>query len=250
MVPRNVDKGENEIVNPKILVLDIEWRPTLAYVWRAWDETVSDEQIVEHGGLLCVGAKWVGEKETHVFTEWDLGHREMLERIRQMQSDADAIVGYNSDRYDIKKLEGEYVLNKMKFPPPCPSIDLIKTIAKFGYFRKSLGFVGPFLGVGHKLEHEGFRLWKKVCQDDPTAQAKMARYCAQDVNMTEKLYLRIRPYIKNHPQLRDDAEQCPSCGSHHVQHRGFNNSRSFKTQRLQCQAKGCGHWFTGKRTKI
>lgn len=235
---------------PKILVLDIEWRPTLAYVWRAWDETVSDEQIVEHGGLLCVGAKWVGEKEVYVFTEWELGHREMLERIRQMMSEADAIVGYNSDRYDLKKLEGEFVLHKMKFPPPCASIDLIKTVAKFGFFRKSLGFVGPFLGVGHKLEHEGFRLWKKVCQCDEKAQAKMAKYCTQDVNMTEKLYLRIKPYIKNHPYLGETAGDvsCRACGSAHLQKRGKTKSRFYQTQRLQCQS--CGHWQPGEKVKI
>lgn len=234
--------------SPRILVLDIEWRPTLAYVWKAWDETVTDEQIIEHGGLLCVGAKWVGEKTVHVYTEWDLGHREMLERIRQMMSEADAIVGYNSDRYDLKKLKGEFVLNKMKFPPPVPSIDLIKTVAGFGFFRKSLGFVGPFLGVGRKLEHEGFRLWKKVCQGDATAQAKMAKYCAQDVNMTDKLYQRIRPYITNHPHLGEEVDNCSSCGSKNIGPRGWSRARIFKTRRYQC--KDCGHWQLGERVKI
>ena len=81
------------MTSPRILIADIEWRPTLAYVWKAWDETVTDEQIVEHGGLLCVGAKWVGDPHIEVFCDWELGHREMLERIRQMQSEADCVVG-------------------------------------------------------------------------------------------------------------------------------------------------------------
>lgn len=234
--------------NPRILVADIEWRPTLAYVWKAWDETVTDEQIVEHGGLLCVGAKWVGDPHIEVFCDWELGHREMLERIRQMQSEADCVVGYNSDRYDLRKLEGEYVLHKMKFPPPIASIDLIKTVRKFGLFRNSLGFVGPFLGVGRKLEHEGFRLWKKVCEGDEAAQAKMKKYCAQDVRMTEKLYKRIQPYIKNHPRLIEGADNCPSCQSTHFQKRGFHPGRYYRTQRLQCM--DCGHWFQGVKEKI
>lgn len=233
---------------PNVLVIDIEWRPTLAYVWRAWDETINDQQIVEHGGLLCVGTKWVGEKETYVFTEWELGHREMLEQTRQMMSEADAIVGYNSDRYDIRKLEGEFVLNGMKFPPPVSSIDLIKTIKRFGLFRNSLGFVGPFLGVGSKLEHEGFRLWMKVMKGDKKAQDKMKKYCAQDVNMTEKLYKRVQPYIKNHPNLSESSDKCPSCSSDHVQKRGWQPGRMFKTQRHQCI--DCGHWFLGRKEKI
>lgn len=235
---------------PKVLVLDIEWRPTLAYVWRAWDETISDEQIVEHGGLLCVGAKWVGDKETFVFTEWELGHREMLERIRQMMSEADAIVTYNGDKYDLRKLEGEFVLNRMKLPPPVPSIDLIKTIAKFGYFRKSLGFVGPFLNVGRKLEHEGFRLWKKVIEGNKKAEDKMSKYCAQDVGMTEKLYLFIKPSIKNHPYLGEEADSCRACGSKKIGPRGWSRARVFKTRRYQCKEKDCGHWQLGEKVKI
>lgn len=235
----------------KILVLDIEWKPTKAYVWSAWKVNIYPEQILEHGGLLCVGAKWIGDKTTHVFTEWELGHREMLERTRQMMSEADAIIGYNSDKYDLRKLEGEFALYKMKFPPPCPSIDLIKTVKKMGLFMARLGFVGPWFGVGEKLEHEGMSLWTKIDQTgDAKAKDKMSKYCAQDVKLTEKLYLRLRPYIKNHPMLGDGSDGCPACNSKAFQHRGFNRSRYYKTQRLQCQEKGCGHWFTGKRERI
>lgn len=236
------------MAKPRVLCLDIEWRPTKAYVWGAWQENILPEKIIEHGGLLCVGAQWVGEKEVEVFTEWELGHREMLERIRQMMSDADAVIGYNSDKFDLRKLEGEFVLNKMKFPPPIPSIDLIKSIRKMGFFMARLGFIGPFLGIGAKLENGGMSLWTKVIDGDKKAQDKMKKYCAQDVRLTTKLYERIKPYIKNHPRLTDDVETCPSCGGNHTQHRGFNRSRYFKTQRIQCIS--CGHWFQGKRQKI
>ena len=233
---------------PKILVLDIEWRPTKAYVWGAWQENILPEKIIEHGGLLCVGAKWVGEKEVYVFTEWELGHREMLERIRQMQSDADCTVGYNSAKYDVPKLEGEYVLNKMKFPPPVAHIDLMKSIKKMGFFMARLGFIGPFLGIGKKLEHEGMALWTKVIDGDEKAREKMKKYCAQDVNMTERLYRRIQPYIKNHPRLVEGNDNCPACQSTHYQKRGWTPGRYYRTQRLQCV--DCGHWFQGEKTKI
>lgn len=239
------------MAKPKILVLDIEWRPTEAYVWQAWKVNVSSNQIKRHGGLLCVGAKWMGEKETFLFSEWEHGHREMLELTRQMMSEADAIVGYNSDKYDLRKLEGEFALHKMKLPPPCPSIDLIKSIRRMGFFMNGLAFIGPFLGVGKKLEHEGMALWTKIIElDDPVAKGKMERYCKQDVRMTEGLYRRIRPYIKNHPFLGEANNECPACGGKHFQHRGFNRSRYYKTQRLHCQGAECGHWFTGKRERI
>jgi hypothetical protein len=239
----------DKIPDQKILLLDIEWRPVKAYVWRAWDESISPEQIEEDGGLLCVGAKYLGEKETYLFSEWEHGHVGMLEQIHAMMSFADAIVTYNGDRYDIPKLHGEFVRFDLPPAPPCTSIDCIKAVKKFGYFRSALGYVAPFLGLGSKLEHEGFGLWKKVMQGDEAAQRRMARYCVQDVRLLEKLYLRIRPYIRNHPHVgKVGAQECPSCSSRKAHSRGSRRTRAYKIQRLQCQ--DCGHWFDGVRKKI
>lgn len=238
-----------KIPDQKILVLDIEWRPTLAYVWEAYDATVHPEMIVEHGGLLCVGAKWLGEKETHLFSEWEHGHEGMLHGIHEMMSYADAIVGFNSQKFDVPKLEGEFLLYNILPPPPCTQIDCLKAVRKFGYFMNKLAFIGPFLGVGKKMEHEGFNLWKKVMAGDPDAQKRMAKYCVQDVNMTEKLYLRIRPSVRNHPHMgKTGHEQCPACGGTHAHSKGTRRTRVYKIQRLQCQS--CGHWYDGKRQKI
>jgi hypothetical protein len=237
--------------NPKqkILVLDIEWRPTKAYVWGAWQENIYPEKIIEHGGLLCVGAKWLGEKETFLFSEWEHGHQGMLDKIHEMLSFADGVIGFNSNKYDLPKLEGEFVIAGMTPPPAPTSIDLIKTIKKFGLFMNRLAFVGPLMGVGKKLEHEGMALWVKVMAGDEVAQNKMSRYCIQDVKMTEKLYLRIRPFIRNHPHMgRQGANECGACGSKHLHSRGTRRTRIYKIQRIQCQ--GCGSWQDGKRSKI
>ncbi len=238
-----------KLPDQKILVLDIEWKPTKAYVWGAWQENIYPEKIIEHGGLLCVGAKWLGEKEVYLFSEWEHGHQQMLEAIHEMISYADAVIGYNSDKYDIRKLEGEFVLHEMTPPPAPTSIDLIKTIKKFGFFMNRLGFIAPLLKIGKKLEHEGMALWIKVMDGDEKAQAKMAKYCAQDVVLTEKLYMRIRPYIRNHPHMgKVKAQECGACGSTKTHSRGTRRTRAFKIQRLQCQ--DCGSWQDGTRTKI
>jgi hypothetical protein len=233
----------------KILLLDIEWRPVRAFVWRAWDENISPEQIIEDGGLLCVGAKWLGDKDTELFSEWDHGHIGMLKNIYEMLAIADVVITYNGDKYDLPKLDGEFVRYNLPPRPPCTSIDCIKQIKKFGFFRSSLAFIGPFLGLGSKLEHEGFGLWKKVMSGDGNAQKRMAKYCIQDVRLLERLYLRIRAHIKTHPHMgRTGREQCPSCGSSHAQSRGSRRTRAFKISRLHCT--DCGHWFDGVRSKI
>ena len=232
----------------RILLLDIEWKPTKAYVWQPWQENITPEKIIEHGGLLCVGVKWFGEKDTEVYTEWEHGHVEMVRAIHTLLHEADAVVTYNGDKYDLRKLEGEFLLAGLVPPPPPTSIDCLKAVKKFGFFMNRLGFVAPFLGLGNKLEHEGMALWTKVDKGDAKAQKKMAKYCAQDVILLEKLYRKIRPYIRNHPHTgKTKGLECGACSSPRLQSRGVRRTKVFKIQRIQCQA--CGSWQDGKREK-
>jgi DNA polymerase elongation subunit (family B) len=233
----------------KVLVLDIEWKPTKAYVWGPFKQYISDPQIIEFGGLLCVGAKWLGSKKVYLFSEWEHGHKEMIEKTYELMNEADVIIGFNSDKFDIPKLLGEGLLHGIPPVAPTTSIDLYKASKKFGYFRSSLAHVSMLLDIGKKIEHEGFALWVKVINGDETAQRRMARYCGQDVRLTERLYLKIRPYIRNHPHLgQTGASECPSCGGKHNHSRGTVRTRLYKKFRLQCQ--DCGHWHYGKQTKI
>ncbi len=236
------------MTQPKILLLDIEWRPTKAYVWQPWQENITPEKIIEHGGLLCVGLKWLGDRETFLFSEWEHGHDGMIRETHRMLSEADAVVTYNGDKYDLRKLEGEFLLAGLPPPPTVTSIDVLKAVKKFGFFMNRLAFVGPFLRLGKKLEHEGFSLWKKVDNGDTKAQFKMAKYCVQDVILLEKLYKRIKPYIRNHPHVGlTKAGSCGNCGSSKVQKRGYRRTKAFRIQRIQCTS--CGAWQDGKREK-
>jgi hypothetical protein len=234
---------------PKILFLDIEWRPTKALVWDAWKVNIYPDQIIEHGGLLCVGMKWAGERKVTLLSDWEHGHEEMVRQTHGILSSADAVVTYNGDRFDLPKLHGEFVLADLPPPPPLTSIDVIKTVKKLGYFMNRLGFIGPFLGLGSKMENEGINLWKKVDAGDADAQRRMAKYCKKDVTLLEALYNKVRPYVKNHPHLHNlTPYECGACGSSNTQRRGYNYSKYYKTQRVQCN--DCGHWSQGTRTKI
>lgn len=237
------------IPDQKVLLLDIETRPAQAYVWQAYDTSVNVDAIIDAGGTICVGAKWLGDKETFLFSDWEHGHKGMLEAVHDMMSYADAIVTYNGDKFDLPKLQGEFLLNGLPPTPPCTSIDVLKAVKKFGFFMKKLAFIGPLLGVGEKMEHEGFPLWIKVMAGEDAAQKRMGRYCVQDVRLLEKLYLRVRPFILNHPHLgKVAAHECGACGSPHLHSRGSRRTRAFKIQRLQCQ--DCGSWQDGTRKKV
>lgn len=235
-------------MNRKILVLDVETKPTLAYVWRAWDENVAPDQVVEHGGIICWAAKWVGKKEMFFAADWVVGRRQMLQELADMLAEADAVITFNGDKFDLPKIIGEMLLEGMDPPAPPTSIDVIKTIKKMGFLMNRLAYVGPLLGVGDKIKHEGFNLWRRVMAGDAAAQGKMRRYNIQDVKLLEQLYKRILPFIRNHPHLGQDKHECGSCGSNNTQNRGFRRTKFFRIQRIQCN--DCGSWSEGARQKI
>lgn len=232
----------------KLLYLDIEWAPATAYVWKMWDENISPDQLIDAGGLLCFCAHWHGSKEYLLFSEWEDGQEGMAKAALALLSEADAVVTYNGDKYDLPKLRGSLILAGLTPPPPPTSIDLIKVVKRFGFVMNRLAYIGPLLKAGGKMKHEGFSLWRSVLEGDPKAQKRMGKYCIQDVKLLVTLYERIFPFIDNHPHLGDNKGACGACGSNHVQMRGFRRTKFFKVRRLQCQ--DCGAWSTGTRQKV
>lgn len=232
-----------------ILFLDIETRPIVAEVWGLRDVNIGLNQVREFGGTICVGAKFQGEKRVQFYSDWQHGHIQMLEAVHGMWSRASAICGYNSDRFDLKKLKGEFLRNGFEPPKPVASIDVFKTVRReFSFDSHKLDHIAHLLGVGSKLKHEGHGLWTKVLQGDPKAQRMMQRYCCQDVRLLEQVYDRLLPWMTTHPNLKMDRGHCHKCGSHHLTFQGEKPSRGFMVQSLKCQ--GCGGWQQGKRRAI
>ncbi len=234
--------------NSKILFLDIEWSPAKIYAFDLWNQHPGPEHLIEDGGLLCFCAHWGGSKEFMFFSDWEHGLGGMAAAALELLSQADAVVTYNGNKYDLPKLRGAIILAGLTPPPPATSIDLIESIKRFGFMMNRLAYVGPLLAIGSKVKHEGFQLWRSVDEGNPKAMDRMEKYCKQDVKLLVTLYDRIRPFIDNHPHLGDTKGLCGACGSKHVQLRGFRRTKFFKTQRLQCQ--DCGSWSTGTRHKV
>jgi hypothetical protein len=232
----------------KILVFDVEWAPATAYVWRMWDENISPDQLIDHGGMLCFCAHWYGSKEFMFFSEWEDGRDGMAKAALELLTEADAVVTYNGNKYDLPKITGEILLAGLSPPPPCTSIDILKVVKRFGFNMNRLAYIGPLLGAGRKVKHEGFNLWKDVLAGKESAQAKMKKYCIQDVRVLVKLYKVVLPFITNHPHLGKAKHECGNCNSKQVQSRGYRRTKYFKIQRLQCQ--GCGAWQDGTRSKV
>lgn len=234
----------------RILTLDIESRPLLSYHWGLWDQNIGIGQIVEHGGMMCFAAKWLGDKNKVFRSTFHDGKQKMLEDLYALLSEADIVIGYNSDRYDIKRINNEFLL--AGFPPPKPykSIDLIKTNkGRFDLPSRKLDYLVQQTGVGSKVKHQGFDLWIGCMNDDPEAWAVMKKYNLGDVDVTEGAYLKLQPWLTNIPHLgmfTGDAFCCPYCGSTSLTADGFTHTNVQTYELYNCD--DCGGWARGTAT--
>lgn len=232
---------------PRVLLLDIETAPAIAYVWKLFDENISIEQLIQPGRIICWGAKWLGERKVHYADERS-GVKPMFRGIHALMSGADALVTFNGSNFDLPKLDGAFVEHGLGPVPPVAHIDLYQTVKKLGYQSGKLAFVAPLLKIGQKVKHEGFSLWRSCLDGDRKAWARMEKYNKQDVRLLDPLYQRLRPYIRNHPYLSAITGLCPACQSNNANARGFRRTKALMIQRLRCN--DCGVWYDGNRQRM
>lgn len=226
----------------KILLLDIETAPNLAHVWGLWNQNVGITQIVTAGYTLCWSAKWLGSGEMSFCSLNDVPAKTMLKHIHKLLDEAEVVVHYNGKKFDIPTLNKEFIVHGMKPPSPYKQVDLLQVVrSQFRFPSNKLDYVARALGLGKKVEHKGHQLWLDCMAGNESAWKEMQEYNIQDVLLLEKLYYKILPWIKGHPNLSEKCGKvCPSCGSKHYNKRGKVVGITTK-QRYQC--KDCGKWF-------
>lgn len=230
----------------RILTVDIETAPNLVTVWGLWQQNVAINQIADAGYVMCWSAKWYGERHVYFDSIHQSSPGRMLRNVHRLLDKADAVVHYNGANFDIPTLNKEFVQRQMKPPAPYKQVDLLRVVREqFRFPSNKLDYVAQALGLGKKLRHAGHELWLKCMAKDPKAWKVMERYNRQDVLLTERLYDRLLPWIKAHPNYGafDPDAQCPNCGSTRSQRMGVRITTTLRYTRWQCQ--DCGSWYRG-----
>ena len=228
-------------MKPKILSWDIETTPNLGWVWAKYDQNVIDFQ--QEWELLSFCVKYLGGK-TYFYGRDEFSEKELVKRLHDYMDEADILIAHNGDKFDIKKANAKFL--EFGFSPPSPykSIDTLRIARRyFALTSNKLGDLGEKLGLGHKVQTGGFSLWQGCIKGYPKSWALMAKYNRQDVVLLEKIYLRLRPWITNHPVISQGFD-CPNCASSELHKRGFAYTRKHKYQRWQCQK--CSAWTQSK----
>lgn len=230
----------------KILLLDLETAPHLVAAWGLFDQTITIDRILKPGYTMCWAAKWLGKREVMFDSVHKSTPKQMLKRLYDLIDEADAIITYNGDRFDIPTANKDFVLHGLGRAMPVKSIDMLKVVRKnFRLASNKLDFVLGYFGLGAKKKHKGMSMWLACMEGDGKAWKIMERYNKGDVTELEKLYNHLLPWIQVHPNLSIffDGKMCPKCGSTHVvkkgvQAVGFGNYQRYKCQNCKSPLRG------------
>ncbi len=257
------DTVRNNSVNtiiPKILILDIETTPLEAYVWQmqVWKARISDDNIISQWFMLTWAAKWLGSNE--IFSMRLTGKEAVAEndkRIVQglwdLLNQADIVIAHNGDSFDVPNINTRFIVNGLPPTKAYRTIDTLKIARKqFGFTHNSLNALGKLFKLGAKIETD-FDLWRRSKNGSDEALEEMRIYNEGDVELLENVYIKLRPYIKGHPNLgvysMNEEMQCGHCGSTHlVQEDSFLYTNVGKYRTYRCS--DCGAVSKGRKSVI
>ncbi len=230
------------------LILDTETTPNLAWVWGMWEQNVIAFEREWH--FLCYSYKWLGKKtyvdalpDYSLYKKDKENDKQLMMTLRGLLDNADVVVAHNGDAFDIRKINARFAYHKIPPPSPYKTVDTKKVARKhFAFNSNKLNSLGEHLGLGKKVETGGFSLWKGCMSGDEKSWRLMKRYNKQDVDLLEEIYLFMRPWMNNHPNLSVIYGEavCPKCSSDKIQFRGLQVTSAQVYRRFQCQ--GCGGW--------
>lgn len=241
----------------RLLHLDIETRPTVAYTWGLFKTTIGINQILKPGGMMCFAASWHGSDEMEFYSEWHNGQQGMVLEAWRLLDSADAVCHYYGSAFDVKHLNAEFLMQG--FPPPRPyrQIDLKLAVAKqFRFPSNKLQFVAEVLGLEGKEEHEGFSLWAKCLDkehpDHADALTRMESYNRRDVELLKECYEILLPWLPSHPSrhLYEDGRGCPNCGADadYMVDAGYYTTSLSKFKQFRCFI--CSSYFRSSRREM
>lgn len=231
---------------PRILVLDIETAPMKAYVFNLWKQDVGIEKLIDDWYMICWSAKWLFDNKVlgDVLNSDEAkaqDDRRITLSLSKLLDEADIVITHNGKRFDLPRINARMLIHQLRPVTPYQNIDTCE-IAKrqFGFSSNKLDFLARVLGMDTKLKTD-FQLWSDCMEGKQEALDYMYKYNNWDVEVLEAVYLRLRPWIKNHPNLslyyECDEPICPNCGSPHLTAKGFYYTSANKYQVYQCE---CG----------
>ena len=197
----------------RVLTIDIERVPGVARAFDSRVEWIRPDMWVTPPRTVCFAARWYGDKTPLFSAEW--AGDDLARASWALFDEADAVITYNGDKFDIPHLKAAWFETGLGPPRPFKSIDLIKSVRQFKFPSSSLDYVTRRLGRPGKVHKYDVAEAEAAVNGDEHAQKAFRRYNVGDVELTEWLHDRLLGWMPTHPHLGapTDDKVCNQCGS-------------------------------------
>ncbi len=228
----------------RVLFLDIETAPLIANAWGLFDQNIALNQIQTDWHVLSWSAKWHGSKKLLYMDQRKAidvtDDNKILAGIWKLLDQADVVIGQNSKRFDVKKLNARFIQHGFKPPSSYRQIDTLQLAKKhFAFTSNKLEYLTDKLNTKYKkLKHSkfpGFELWKQCLIGNQSAWKEMEKYNKWDVLSLEELYEKLVAWDESVVIEQDGT--C-NCGADKWIKKGFRFTNSRKYVRLKCNECG------------
>lgn len=245
-----------ESTKPIIRVYDLETSLNIVSAFSLFNKMpLPHSSIMQERTLICGSWKDLGKKKIYsvcVNAKDVTDDKAVVKAVHKMLSESDAAVAHFGDAFDMKMFNTRAIKHGLDPIHNVIQIDTYKMAkAKFRFNSNRLDYLGEYLEVGKKIktDHE---LWIRCLLGEAKALKEMVTYNRQDVNLLEKVYLKLRAWHKI-PQVNQTLwgdgtrDVCESCGSKHINYRGYERTKQRKYRAYQCQ--DCGHWGRSRHSE-
>lgn len=197
--------------------------PTLSWNYGQYESNAV--KVEKPPVLLSVAWKWLGDAKTECLTIADNPLEDrfdcslVVDKLWHLLDEANIAIAHNIN-FDIKLATAFFL--RQGLTPPSPYKTFCTLQAARRYFRtdnNKLDYLGELLGVGRKEKVTNADVWYDVLFGDGQLRKKqnklLRKYNIQDVELLEKIYLKLRPWATNHPNLAllsGHTDCCPRCG--------------------------------------
>jgi hypothetical protein len=243
-------------VPASLLVIDIETLPILGYFWNVWNQNIYQAMIKKDWCILSYSAKWLGDERiiSDTLTTKEAIIRDdkrIVTGIWKLLEKSDVIITHNGKRFDVRKINTRFWKNGLHKPSSYKIIDtLIAARSVFGLTYNSMEFIAKFIEADEKLDTE-FPLWAACDRGDKNALLEMKEYNEQDVITQEQIYMSMREWIPNHPDLgvyQNLENVCPVCLGTNFKEIGLYTASRLQYKEYRCE--DCGNvWHNSKAVK-
>jgi len=225
------------------LVLDIECTPDISPHYGPKQRFIPHKRVLDFSRVFCWSAKWLGPNQPILSASDRKGHHTQLETAYRLVDQADILLTFNGQGFDLRHLNREWWI--MGLPPPSPvkHVDLYRTIRKImALYSNSMAHVLHMLGMEAKLDADIMELaLRYTLHNDLDALDEALRYNRHDVRQTEEVYWRTIAWIDNHPPVKvvqSGELLCPNCGTDKLRNIGIDSKRTLSYPMYRCAMCG------------